>query len=286
MTRNQRLKTFHKRSIREEDSDESDNELDSSSNYKIEFKPLSLEEKEEKEEQQLLSLINQLKNNPKLNSSNEDSYDEDGFKSSYSKKINNISISTVPDDIEIDEYFINQNLTLYNKILKLSLIGDKKNVISLFINKLISNQKLNSNNNELSLDYLEIHKTLLQINDKKIKLELFNIPSSEMESEIMKTYFQISNGFIFVIDINTISKEENLVTLKEKIQKIINSKPGVFLIINNSMNENIEKLKNFWKNEKNYFFLNFNDFTLDNFTFNKFLITLLNKKDEPINKIL
>ena len=72
MTRNQRLKTFHKRSIREEDSDESDNELDSSSNYKIEFKPLSLEEKEEKEEQQLLSLINQLKNNPKLNSSNED----------------------------------------------------------------------------------------------------------------------------------------------------------------------------------------------------------------------
>lgn len=102
----------------------------------------------------------------------------------------------------------------------------------------------------------------------------------------MKTYFQISNGFIFVIDINTLFKEENLVTLKEKIQKIINSKFGVFVIINNSTNENIEKFKNFWKDEKKYFFLNFNDFTLDNCTFNKFLITLLNKKDEPMNKIL
>lgn len=280
MTRSQRQKTFHSRSIREEDTDESDNELDCGSNYKIELKPLSLEEKEEKEEQQLLSLIQQLKSNPKLNSSNEDSdEEEDGLKPNYSKKLNNVSISTVPDDIEIDEYFINQNLTTYDGVLKLSLIGDKK-YSNLFINKLFYNQKLNSNNNESSTDYLEIHKTILQNNDKKIKLELFSIPTSKMDSEIMKTYYQISNGFIFVIDINNLFKEDSLVFFKEKIQKIINSKTGIFLIINDSINENLEKFQNFWRYEKNYIFLDFNDFTLDICTINKFLITLLNKENK------
>ena len=67
--------------------------MGSNAEYKIEVAPLSLEERVKVEEQQLLTMIHQL-NSPKKNT-DDDSSDEDNLKGgNFSKKLNNISLST------------------------------------------------------------------------------------------------------------------------------------------------------------------------------------------------
>ena len=95
--------------------------MGASEEYKIEAAPIPLEERVKIEEQQLLTMIHQL--NVSKKNSEDDSSDEDNLKGgNFSKRINNLSLSTLSDEIEIDENFINQNVITYDDFIKNSNI--------------------------------------------------------------------------------------------------------------------------------------------------------------------
>ena len=110
--------------------------MGASEEYKIEVAPIPLEERVKIEEQQLLTMIHQL--NVSKKNSEDDSSDEDNLKGgNFSKRINNLSLSTLSDEIEIDENFINQNVITYDDSIKLIVLGEKKVGKSLLVQKLI-----------------------------------------------------------------------------------------------------------------------------------------------------
>ena len=206
--------------------------MGSNAEYKIEVAPLSLEERVKVEEQQLLTMIHQL-NTPKKNT-DDDSSDEDNLKGgNFSKKLNNISLSTLPDDIEIDENFINQNVITYDDSIKLIVLGEKKVGKSLLVQKLISKEE--SNHEYKTTNALDIKKTIIDSNNKKIKLAVIDTSSSMLNSEMINTYYQLANGFVIVSDIEHLNKDVQMNSINDniiKIRKVVGEEAKILLVMN------------------------------------------------------
>ena len=211
--------------------------MGASEEYKIEVAPIPLEERVKIEEQQLLTMIHQL-NVSKKNSEDESS-DEDNLKGgNFSKRINNLSLSTLSDEIEIDENFINQNVITYDDSIKLIVLGEKRVGKSLLVQKLIS--KENYDYEYKPTTALDIKKTILDINNKKIKLEMIDTSSSMLNSDIIKTYYQLANGFVIVSDIQMSCVNEKIT----KIRKAVGIDANILLVINESEQNDKERYVN------------------------------------------
>ena len=211
--------------------------MGSNAEYKIEVAPLSLEERVKVEEQQLLTMIHQL--NVSKKNSEDDSSDEDNLKGgNFSKRINNLSLSTLSDEIEIDENFINQNVITYDDSIKLIVLGEKRVGKSLLVQKLIS--KENYDYEYKPTTALDIKKTILDINNKKIKLEMIDTSSSMLNSDIIKTYYQLANGFVIVSDIQMSCVNEKIT----KIRKAVGIDANILLVINESEQNDKERYVN------------------------------------------
>ena len=211
--------------------------MGASEEYKIEVAPIPLEERVKIEEQQLLTMIHQL--NVSKKNSEDDSSDEDNLKGgNFSKRINNLSLSTLSDEIEIDENFINQNVITYDDCIKLIVLGEKRVGKSLLVQKLIS--KENYDYEYKPTTALDIKKTILDINNKKIKLEMIDTSSSMLNSDIIKTYYQLANGFVIVSDIQMSCVNEKIA----KIRKAVGIDANILLVINESEQNDKERYVN------------------------------------------
>ena len=211
--------------------------MGASEEYKIEVAPIPLEERVKIEEQQLLTMIHQL--NVSKKNSEDDSSDEDNLKGGkFSKRINNLSLSTLSDEIEIDENFINQNVITYDDSIKLIVLGEKRVGKSLLVQKLIS--KENYYYEYKPTTALDIKKTILDINNKKIKLEMIDTSSSMLNSDIIKTYYQLANGFVIVSDIQMSCVNEKIT----KIRKAVGIDANILLVINESEQNDKERYVN------------------------------------------
>ena len=211
--------------------------MGASEEYKIEVAPIPLEERVKIEEQQLLTMIHQL--NVSKKNSEDDSSDEYNLKGgNFSKRINNRSLSTLSDEIEIDENFINQNVITYDDSIKLIVLGEKRVGKSLLVQKLIS--KENYDYEYKPTTALDIKKTILDINNKKIKLEMIDTSSSMLNSDIIKTYYQLANGFVIVSDIQMSCVNEKIT----KIRKAVGIDANILLVINESEQNDKERYVN------------------------------------------
>ena len=211
--------------------------MGASEEYKIEVAPIPLEERVKIEEQQLLTMIHQL--NVSKKNSEDDSSDEDNLKGgNFSKRIYNLSLSTLSDEIEIDENFINQNVITYDDSIKLIVLGEKRVGKSLLVQKLIS--KENYDYEYKPTTALDIKKTILDINNKKIKLEMIDTSSSMLNSDIIKTYYQLANGFVIVSDIQMSCVNEKIT----KIRKAVGIDANILLVINESEQNDKERYVN------------------------------------------
>ena len=211
--------------------------MGASEEYKIEVAPIPLEERVKIEEQQLPTMIHQL--NVSKKNSEDDSSDEDNLKGgNFSKRINNLSLSTLSDEIEIDENFINQNVITYDDSIKLIVLGEKRVGKSLLVQKLIS--KENYDYEYKPTTALDIKKTILDINNKKIKLEMIDTSSSMLNSDIIKTYYQLANGFVIVSDIQMSCVNEKIT----KIRKAVGIDANILLVINESEQNDKERYVN------------------------------------------
>ena len=211
--------------------------MGASEEYKIEVAPIPLEARVKIEEQQLITMIHQL--NVSKKNSEDDSSDEDNLKGgNFSKRINNLSLSTLSDEIEIDENFINQNVITYDDSIKLIVLGEKRVGKSLLVQKLIS--KENYDYEYKPTTALDIKKTILDINNKKIKLEMIDTSSSMLNSDIIKTYYQLANGFVIVSDIQMSCVNEKIT----KIRKAVGIDANILLVINESEQNDKERYVN------------------------------------------
>ena len=264
------------------DDEDSDNMLSGASNYTISLKQQSLAEMEQEEEMELCKAIRDINIEYKMqskhersssgsdfdNSSEEENEDNiantefdlspmynKGKKGNVTEKNSNGSensfhssntLSTFSNTYlqEDKEIFISQNLIVYDELLKLIVIGNKSVGKSTFIKKLINEE---SNGPTMAL---EINKTIVNVNNKKVKLEFFDTNTQIINSSIIKTYYKISQGYIAIID--SYQNVDNLLWLKKQIEEIHSAKTfhaKLFLIVNEytdtTKKSNKEQIKDF-----------------------------------------
>ena len=264
------------------DDEDSDNMLSGASNYTIALKQQSLAEMEQEEEMELCKAIKDINIEYKMQSKHEHSSSGSDFDDSSEEEnednIANTEFDLSPMDIkgkknimnkknsngsensfhssntlstfsntylqEDKESFISQNLIVYDELVKLIVIGNKSVGKSLFIKKL-SNEEMNG-----PTMTLEINKTIVNVNNKKVKLEFFDTNTQIINSSIIKTYYKISQGYIAIID--SYQSVDNLLWLKKQIEEIHSAKTyhqKIFLIVNeytdNTKKENKEQIKDF-----------------------------------------
>lgn len=98
---------------------------------------------------------------------------------------------------------------------------------------------------------MEIKKTIINVNNKKVKLEFFDTNTQIINSGIIKTYYKISQGYIAIID--SLPSVDNMLFLKKQIEEIQSAKTyheKIFLVVNsNDNNINLKKAGNNKKEE-------------------------------------
>lgn len=204
------------------DTDDED-DLGSSSNYTLERKSLSLEEQEKEEESKLLDKITKLNMKYKKGSIDDITDDEENQ----------------TDDDDHNEHrrrsFIEQNVTSFDEIIKLIVLGQSKVGKSTFINR------ITGESDSSPTESLEIKKVIKQIDNKKVKLELWDTNENIINSSLITTYYKIAGGFIIIIDANTdfafITKQIEL------INSITNSSAHFYIIYNTKNSNQIEDSK-------------------------------------------
>ena len=117
--------------------------------------------------------------------------------------------------------------------MKLLLIGDVKSGKTSFINSFFNQ----SSNSYEHTSCLEIKKSRYSLSSTKdIQFEFFDTNTLILNNDIISTYINISDGFVFVCDV---SKKESIDYIDSKIEKVLNNcknkdNPRFFFYINNT----------------------------------------------------
>ena len=246
----------NKKKFIEIEEDENEDEYDllkSNSNYVLEKKSLSIEEQEKIDENELNNAIKELN----LEKHNSD----------FSNSINSLSTIESFSSPEKVLKFYEQNIINYDEKIKIIIIGKAKSGKSLFI-KQFSNDNNNSNFNFNIYNptiSLEFKKTLININDINIKIEFIDTNDNIISSNIIQTYFKISNGFIIIT--KDLKDDYNFINEKISLIKSSVNDPNILIIVNNSLINS--------KNEVNYF-PDFKQININLLKVNKCNIDLIN----------
>ena len=246
----------NKKKFIEIEEDENEDEYDllkSNSNYILEKKSLSIEEQEKLDEDELNNAIKEL-NLEKQNSE-------------FSNSINSLSTIESFSSPEKVLKFYEQNIINYDEKIKIIIIGKAKSGKSLFIEQ-FSNDNNNSNFNFNIYNptiSLEFKNTLININNLNIKIEFIDTNDNIISSNIIQTYFKISNGFIIIT--KDIKDDFNFINEKISLIKSSVNEPNILIIVNNNLIKS--------KNEVNYF-PDFKQINIDLLKINKCNIDLIN----------
>lgn len=226
--------------------------------YEMVKKELTLQEKEKEDEMILEKEISNLNNHfrsAKVTDENDidkQSLDTVDTESCHSntiiKSFNNTLLNEDDenDSISFRRSFLSQNVSICDELIKLIIIGQRKVGKTLFIQQL-SNEILPSYE-YTPTSSLEITKTVKTICHQKVKIELWDTCDYIINSDIIKTYYKITNGFVIIIDKDT---DMNFILNKlEIIQETIQKDVHYFIIFNDSS-----------LNNKDAYFFNGDDFS-------------------------
>lgn len=245
------------------DTDDEDEGLGSNSNYTLQRKAVPIEEKEKEEEFKLIEKISRLNTQYKEGKELEENDDEYYIQSPHKRRQRNIS-------------FIEQNVSLYDEMVKLLVIGEKSVGKSTLIKRITEEE----NDEVTPTTSFEIKKCIKSINDRKVKIELWDTNENIINSPLIQTYFRIADGFIIIIDSNT--KYEYIHKQMELIHNVTYSNAKFYLLNNakekDKTNEKvIEQLKEDFEFE--YDICNLNEFSFDkNNRVSLFIRNVLNRK--------
>lgn len=207
------------------DSDDDEyNQLGSSSSYTLTKKIPSLTEQEKEAEESLCDSINQI--NSSLKSQN---------KTLISSPLSFTTTNSTLDDnsYEITK-FLSQNIINYDNKIKIIVIGKAKVGKSLFVSKLIDKNSTPSSTYTPTTG-LDIRKTNINIDNLTIKLEIIDTNESILNSNIIKTYYQVCNGCVIISN----DLENDLEYLEKHLELIhsVPSEPSVMILVNNNSND-------------------------------------------------
>ena len=246
----------------------------------------------------------------------------DSFISMHNENYSNLSLNSSTEnsiDLNINDFdydnFIMQNLKCFDEKIKLIVIGDEKVGKTLFLNKIgiydNFKRKNNFNINEYNpTDCLEINKSYVIVDKKLIKIESFDTNVKIINSKIIETYYNLCNGFIFVVSNDNINSINFIENQFKKILLNLNNLDKILFIVNEKIKDNFEfinKLKNLYIkynhdniNKFNYLSIDLKNFDYSNIKFQTFLKNIISEKscfdnesnffnftdDENIEKIL
>ena len=246
----------------------------------------------------------------------------DSFISMHNENYSNLSLNSSTEnsiDLNINDFdydnFIMQNLKYFDEKIKIIVIGDEKVGKTLFLNKIgiydNFKRKNNFNINEYNpTDCLEINKSYVIVDKKLIKIESFDTNVKIINSKIIETYYNLCNGFIFVVSNDNINSINFIENQFKKILLKYNNLDKILFIVNEKIKDNFEfmnKLKNLYIkynndniNKFNYLSIDLKNFNYSNIKFQTFLKNIISEKssfnyeskffnfnnDESIEKIL
>ena len=246
----------------------------------------------------------------------------DSFISMHNENYSNLSLNSSTEnsiDLNINDFdydnFIMQNLKCFDEKIKLIVIGDEKVGKTLFLNKIgiydNFKRKNNFNINEYNpTDCLEINKSYVIVDKKLIKIESFDTNVKIINSKIIETYYNLCNGFIFVVSNDNINSINFIENQFKKILLNLNNLDKILFIVNEKIKDNFEfinKLKNLYIkynhdniNKFNYLSIDLKNFNYSSIKFQTFLKNIISEKscfdneskffnftdDENIEKIL
>ena len=284
--RNQIIKA-KKFDLEDYSSDEEDENLGPNSNFILEKRELTLKEQEEEEEKKLYEFIETLNSKHQNNKLKNDSFEESDYNSSddeynlLQKKKSKNEISSIEtfassnisyNEIELNDDIIKHNIINYEKVIKIMLIGNKNSGKSLFCKKILNNKE------EIKeTQFLEIKKKVVEINNEKILLELWDSNEQFINSALINIYYKLANAFIIIVDTNS---DFNFIKKQINLIKSIQKNAQILFICNNKYNNNdlfnIEKYKEFIYKDKNFFnLMNLHEISIDNNVIQNFLLKLI-----------
>jgi GTPase SAR1 family protein len=152
------------------------------------------------------------------------------------------------------------------------LIGNKNSGKSLFCKKILNNKE------EIKeTQFLEIKKKVVEINNEKILLELWDSNEQFINSALINIYYKLANAFIIIVDTNS---DFNFIIKQTNLIKSIQKNAQILFICNNKYNNNdlfnIEQYKEFIYKDKNFFnLMNLHEISIDNNVIQNFLLKLI-----------
>ena len=155
------------------------------------------------------------------------------------------------------------------------ILGDNNSGKTLFC-KQLTNRDISNKKYEHTIS-LDIYKTLITYQNKKIQIELFDTNEKIMNANIFKIYYQFSHAILYFVNIDNINKD-SLYFNKLK-NKIINIQHDTMNALKIAIAINIYGFKNISKKVQNYIIKNLRDLAqhlnigilnlnLDNFSIN------------------
>ena len=204
------------------DDDES---LGSTSNYTLQKKSLSIEEMEKEEESELLQEIKELSTQFKEGKVNLE--DKEGEKSDNDSQTDDEDPTEKQGASRLSN-LLKYNIATFDEVLKLLVIGEKNVGKSTLIKKIME-----ENNNENKCSHtasLEIKKVIKSIDNRKIKIELWDTNEDILNSPVITTYYKIANGFVLITDENT--NFDFIKSKMEQIQSVIDTDTKFYLLFN------------------------------------------------------
>ena len=224
----------------------------------------------------------------------------DSFISMHNENYSNLSLNSSTEnsiDLNINDFdydnFIMQNLKYFDEKIKIIVIGDEKVGKTLFLNKIgiydNFKRKNNFNINEYNpTDCLEINKSYVIVDKKLIKIESFDTNVKIINSKIIETYYNLCNGFIFVVSNDNINSINFIENQFKKILLKYNNLDKILFIVNEKIKDNFEfmnKLKNLYIkynndniNKFNYLSIDLKNFNYSNIKFQTFLKNIISEK--------
>ena len=141
------------------------------------------------------------------------------------------------------------------KDLKIIIVGDSGTGKTSFVNKYIHNKFAETYSPTIGTAF---EYKIIKINDVMYRLQFWDIAGQDRNPEATGVFCKNTNGIILCCEINKIQTRENTIKWKESIEKVIDIQDIPIIMIENKCdllgndesdyNKNIDKLKNFTKN--------------------------------------
>jgi len=236
--------------------------------FSLQEKPKSMAELEQHEEEKLIETISRLEyslknydrkefveNLFKLNSESnaKDNYSfkftvpkrTSSFDTSEGTSLSRSSVSSFLESCSTQpssnfHQMISQNVEVADNKIKLMVLGDKRVGKSLFINRFLG--KDSALHYYYPTESLEVKYHTMNVLGKIVKFEIWDTNVNVLSSSIIKTYFNICDGFILICNKNSLDSISFVETQIENILKGRMSTEGVniFVIVNEERTNDCE----------------------------------------------